>query len=65
MEEINAVFGKDMSGYVLAIYDKLEEIEDDFENYAHNTDYCPKVLDKWYLSWHEKGQKHAKRVEKL
>lgn len=47
MEEINAVFGKDMSGYVLAIYDKLEEIEDDFENYAHNTDYCRKVLDKW------------------
>ena len=47
MEEINAVFGKDMSGYVLAIYDKLEEIEDDFENYTHNTDYCRKVLDKW------------------
>ena len=23
------------------------EIEDDFENYAHNTDYCRKVLDKW------------------
>ncbi len=21
--------------------------EDDFENYAHNTDYCRKVLDKW------------------
>ena len=43
MEEINAVFGKDMSGYVLAIYDKLEEIEDDFENYTHNTDYCRKA----------------------
>ena len=55
MEEINAVFGKDMSGYVLAIYDKLEEIEDDFENYAHNTDYCRKVLDKWVFVMAWKG----------
>lgn len=47
MEDINAVFGKDMSGYVLAIYDTLEEIEDDFEDYAHDTDCCRKVLDKW------------------
>lgn len=47
MEDINAAFGKDMSGYVLAIYDTLEEIEDDFEDYAHDTDCCRKVLDKW------------------
>lgn len=47
MKDINAVFGKDMSGYVLAIYDTLEEIEDDFEDYAHDTDCCRKVLDKW------------------
>ena len=33
--------------YKRQIYDTLEEIEDDFEDYAHNTDYCRKVLDKW------------------
>ena len=48
IEDINAVFQKDMSKYTMAVYDDFSKIVDDFgEDYATDTRYCRRVLDKW------------------
>lgn len=48
IKDINTVFQKDMSKYTMAVYDDFGKIVDDFgEEYATDTRYCRKVLDKW------------------
>lgn len=47
MTEINQAFGKDMNNYLFLLYDSLEAVEEDFDEYAHNQKYCHHVLDKW------------------
>lgn len=47
IDEISKVFGKDMSNFIMIIYDSLEEVDKDFDEYAHDERFCRKVLDKW------------------
>ncbi len=48
IKDINTVFQKDMSKYTMEVYDDFSKIVDDFgEEYATDTRYCRKVLDKW------------------
>lgn len=47
MAEINKAFGKDVSDYLILIYDSLEDAEKEFDEYARNEKFGRQVLDKW------------------
>jgi hypothetical protein len=58
MKDINAVFGKDMSGYVLAIYDTLEEIEVILKTMHMTPIVAGRYSTSGCLLWHEKAHKY-------
>ena len=47
LDEINKAFEKDMSEYVLLVYNTFNDVVKDFGDYAHMTEFCRPVKDKW------------------
>lgn len=48
MADINKAFGKDMSGFIMTVYDSFEEGVKEFDNELFQK-YSHQVLDKWVM----------------